>query len=66
MSVKFEQKETIRTNVGQSGVREALQKGDKSALLHEIGEKVTKGGSPDGYLAVRTYPYARSEQHNTY
>jgi hypothetical protein len=53
MSVKFEQKETIRTNVAQGGVREALKSGDKSGVLREIGEKVTKGGSPDGYLAVR-------------
>ncbi|EGP90109.1 unnamed protein product [Zymoseptoria tritici ST99CH_1A5] len=51
MSVKFEQKETIRTNVGQGSVREALKKGDKSGVLHEVGEKLTKGGSPDGYLA---------------
>ena len=41
MSVKFEQKETIRTNVA------------KEDLAHEVGNAITRGGGPNGYLAVR-------------
>lgn len=66
MSVKFEQKETIRTNVGQGSVREALKKGDKSGVLHEVGEKLTKGGSPDGYLAVRNFGYSQLATRTRY
>jgi hypothetical protein len=44
MSVKFE-KETIKT------VTDAATKG-KDDLLHEVGQALTKGGGPNGYLAV--------------
>lgn len=42
MSVKFEQKETIRANVPQA----------KQDLAHEVGNALTRGGGPQGYLAV--------------
>jgi hypothetical protein len=44
MSVKFE-KETIST------VTDAATKG-KDDLMHEVGKALTKGGGPNGYLAV--------------
>ena len=43
MSVKFEQKETIRTNLGTPG---------KQDLAHEVGNALTRGGGANGYLAV--------------
>lgn len=42
MSVKFEQKETIRANVPQA----------KRDLAHEVGNALTRGGGPQGYLAA--------------
>jgi hypothetical protein len=48
MSVKFE-KETIQTTTG--AVADAMSKG-KDDLVHEIGQALTKGGGPSGYLAV--------------
>jgi hypothetical protein len=47
MSVKFE-KETTRTT---AAVADAATKG-KDDLMHEIGQAITKGGGPNGYLAV--------------
>jgi hypothetical protein len=48
MSVKFE-KETITSTTG--AVADAMGKG-KDGLVHEIGQALTKGGGPNGYLAV--------------
>jgi len=42
MSVKFEQKETIRGGVSQG----------KQDLAHEVGNAITRGAGPNGYLAV--------------
>jgi len=55
MSVKFKE-ETITKTVGDaSGVAGASAlKGGKHDLRHEVGEALTKGGGPNGYLAVRT------------
>jgi hypothetical protein len=47
MSVKFE-KETIKT---VSDAAASTGKG-KDDLLHEVGQALTKGGGPNGYLAV--------------
>lgn len=47
MSVKFE-KETIHTT---AAVADAAGKG-QGDLMHEIGQAITKGGGPNGYLAV--------------
>lgn len=47
MSVKFE-KETIKT---VSDAAASAGKG-KDDLLHEVGQALTKGGGPNGYLAV--------------
>lgn len=44
--VKFEAKETVRQTV------DAAQHG-KEGFVREIGNALTKGGGPDGYLAVR-------------
>jgi len=48
MSVKFEQ-ETVKTTA--STVADAAGKG-KDDLLHEVGQALTKGGGPNGYLAA--------------
>ncbi|OAL46773.1 hypothetical protein IQ07DRAFT_516650 [Pyrenochaeta sp. DS3sAY3a] len=47
MSVKFE-KETVTTT---AAVADAATKG-KDDLLHEVGQALTKGGGPNGYLAA--------------
>lgn len=47
MSVKFEEK-TIKTT---SGVRDGMKEG-ADELAHKLGEKLTAGGGPGGYLAV--------------
>jgi hypothetical protein len=44
MSVKFE--ETIKTTIKDTV-------GDGKDLKHKLGEALTKGGEPGGYLAVR-------------
>lgn len=46
--VKFEQKETIRTSTGGRGGAPPAKEG----LAHEIGDALTKGAGPNGYLAV--------------
>ncbi|KAI5367517.1 hypothetical protein Slin15195_G026470 [Septoria linicola] len=47
--VKFEQKETIRTTTaGKAGPSPAAGKED---LAHKVGDALTKGAGPDGYLA---------------
>lgn len=50
--VKFEQKETIRTTTG--GKAASSPPAGKEDFAHRVGEAITKGGSPDGYLAVST------------
>lgn len=53
--MKFEQKETIRTsNGGGNGNGNGGGRGapHKEGLRHEIGEALTQGGGPNGYLAV--------------
>ena len=47
MSVKFD-KETFHTS---AAAVDAASKGNED-LMHEIGEAITKGGGPNGYLAV--------------
>jgi len=47
MSVKFE-KETLHTTAAAA---DAATKG-KDDLMHEIGQAITKGGGPNGYLAA--------------
>jgi hypothetical protein len=47
MSVKFE-KETTKTT---AAVADIASKG-KDDLMHNIGQAITKGGGPNGYLAV--------------
>lgn len=68
-NVKFEERETIRTTVngggqggsgggggGRGGPPQAPQgKGEKQDFAHKVGDALTKGGSPDGYLAVREH-----------
>ncbi|QIW94683.1 hypothetical protein AMS68_000201 [Peltaster fructicola] len=51
--VKFEQRETIRTTGAQPGpsgfgVRDVPH---KEGFLHEVGDALTKGAGPNGYLA---------------
>ena len=55
MSVKFNQEtvqETIKETVTGQAVGQAA-KGGKETLAHEVGAALTKGGGPNGYLAVR-------------
>lgn len=49
--VKFEQKETIRTTTGAQAAP-SPRAGGKEDFAHRVGEALTKGGTPDGYLAV--------------
>jgi len=51
MSVKFE-KETVRTS--------NISSGGKEGLAHEVGNALTRGGGPNGYLAVRSHHVART------
>jgi hypothetical protein len=53
MSVKFE-KETVKTTTGAVADAAGLAglKGGKEGLMHEVGQALTKGGGPNGYLAV--------------
>lgn len=52
MSVKFE-KETLKTTEAVAGAADVAGKGKgKEDLLHGVGEALTKGGGPSGYLAV--------------
>lgn len=48
MSVKFE-KETTKTT---AAVADAVSGKGKDDLLHNVGEALTKGAGPNGYLAV--------------
>jgi hypothetical protein len=48
MSVKFE-KETTKTT---AAVADAVSGQGKDDLLHNVGEALTKGAGPNGYLAV--------------
>jgi hypothetical protein len=48
MSVKFEKETIVSSAAGMAG---AASKG-KDDLLHEVGQALTKGGGPNGYLAV--------------
>lgn len=48
--VKFEQKETIRTTTGAKGG--PSPPAGKEDIAHKIGDALTKGSGPDGYLAV--------------
>ena len=48
MSVKFE-KETTKTT---AAVADAVSGKGKDDLLHHVGEALTKGAGPNGYLAV--------------
>ena len=48
MSVKFE-KETTKTT---AAVADAVSGKGKDDILHHVGEALTKGTGPNGYLAV--------------
>jgi len=56
MSVKFE-KETVSTTAAAVGA--AATQG-KEGLMHEVGQALTKGGGPNGYLAVCVQSRRRS------
>jgi hypothetical protein len=49
MSVKFEQEQA-------AAAADAASKG-KDDFLHNVGEAITKGGGPNGYLAVSDAPW---------
>ncbi|KAK4631124.1 PXMP2/4 family protein 3 [Fulvia fulva] len=48
--VKFEQKETIRTTSGAGGSG-GPPSGGKEDFAHKVGDALTKGSGPNGYLA---------------
>jgi hypothetical protein len=47
MSVKFQEKVTETSTAAAAGAV-----ADKSDILHEVGNALTKGSGPGGYLAV--------------
>jgi hypothetical protein len=47
MSVKFEKETTTKTT---AAVADALE--GKDGVMHNLGQALTKGGGPNGYLAV--------------
>jgi hypothetical protein len=47
MSVKFEKETTTKAT---AAVADAME--GKDDLVHSIGQALTKGGGPNGYLAV--------------
>jgi hypothetical protein len=49
-SVRFE-KEITKTTTGAASAAAGLA-GDKSDLVRDVGEALTKGGGPNGYLGV--------------
>ena len=54
--VKFEEKETIRTtqNVGgRNGGPATRGPPEKQDFAHKVGDALTAGAGPGGYLAVR-------------
>lgn len=65
--VRFEERDTTRTTTqrnfngngndnGNGGGRGGGQETrHKEGFAHEIGDALTKGAGPNGYLAVRTY-----------
>ena len=59
MSVKFE-KETVKSTTG--AVADAASKG-KDDFMHEVGQALTKGGGPNGYLQVKTNTARKSSLH---
>lgn len=53
--VKFEQRETIRTTNAPPAFGRGLAPGapnEKHDLMHDVGNALTKGAGPNGYLAV--------------
>lgn len=59
--VKFEQKESIRTTTG--GRPGPSPPAGKEDVAHKIGDALTKGSGPNGYLAVsRDRHMARAEE----
>ncbi|KAF2188973.1 hypothetical protein K469DRAFT_565031 [Zopfia rhizophila CBS 207.26] len=51
MSVKFE-KETVKTTGAAAAAAVGAEGGKQPDLVHEVGQALTKGGGPNGYLAA--------------
>jgi len=63
MSVKFDQREDIRVTTNTAAPRGPpapspllAQSQRKEGFAHEIGDALTKGAGPNGYLAVSCTP----------
>jgi hypothetical protein len=59
--VKFEQQETIRTTQQNGGGRGGGRGGpppppQREDLAHKVGDALTQGSGPNGYLAVSSNP----------
>jgi hypothetical protein len=60
MSVRFQEEITRKVSEGPQGVidgvRDGVRKleGSGKEMMHEVGDALTKGGGPGGYLAVST------------
>ena len=58
--IKIDQQETIRTTTqqqnggGRGGPRDYAPPPRKEGLVHEVGDALTAGAGPGGYLAVST------------
>ena len=57
--VKFDQREDIRvttstSNAGPRGGAPPMAPPHREGIAHEIGDALTKGAGPNGYLAVST------------
>ena len=60
MSVKFEKETTVKTTEGlagaaagaAAGIADKVKGKEGDDLLREVGNAVTKGAGPNGYLAV--------------
>jgi hypothetical protein len=52
MSVKFEKESVKLTEAAQSAAAGVAGGKGKDDLVHQVGQAITKGGGPKGYLAV--------------
>lgn len=60
MSVKFKEETVRTTSAGAAASAAAVAGGKQEDFMHEVGEAITKGGGPNGYLAA----YLKQLQEN--
>jgi hypothetical protein len=54
MSVRFQEEITRKVTEGPRGVIDGVRslEGTGKEIMHEVGDALTKGGGPGGYMAV--------------